>query len=164
MGVTTTTTAVQSTSKTASDARMTWGATSSTDETARTVRGGGHAPSTSRAKLADPDKAGKEVLISTFSAALWDCTTITTNSQKRQYNFNIFMFFFQSLKCKFLGREREGLVEELLASKHSVKHYNTRVDNFKHGILHYKMIQSMSRLMVCRSLHPSPKSTCKEEM
>ena len=55
-------------------------------------------------------------------------------------------FFLQSLRCKLLGREREGLVEELLALKHSVKHYNTRVDNFKHGILHYKMIQSMSRL------------------
>ena len=37
-------------------------------------------------------------------------------------------------------------MEELLALKHSVKCENTRVDNFKHGILHYKMIQSMSRL------------------
>ena len=37
-------------------------------------------------------------------------------------------------------------MEELLALKHAMKHYNTRVDNFKWGILHYKMIQSMSRL------------------
>ena len=48
----------------------------------------------------------------------------------------------------------EGLVEELLALKHSVKHYNTRVDNFKCGILHYKMIQSMSGL-ACQLELPS---------
>ena len=55
-----------------------------------------------------------------------------------------FISFLQILECKLLGRERDGLVEELLAS---MKHYNTRVDNFKLGILHYKMIQSMSRLI-----------------
>ena len=58
----------------------------------------------------------------------------------------ISFFFLQSLECKLLSREREGLVEELLALKHSVKCYNTRVDNFKHVILHYIMIQAMSRL------------------
>ena len=41
MGVTMTTTAAQSTSTTASDARMSQGATSSTDEAAITPRGGG---------------------------------------------------------------------------------------------------------------------------
>ena len=61
---------------------------------------------------------------------------------------SIILIFFslQSLKCKLLGKEREGLVEELLALKHSVKHYNTRVDKYKWGILHYKMIQLMSGL------------------
>ena len=47
----------------------------------------------------------------------------------------ILFFLLQSLKCKLLGKEREGLVEELLALKHAMKHYNTRVDNFKLGIL-----------------------------
>ena len=63
-----------------------------------------------------------------------------------------FFSFSQILECKLLGRERDGLVEELLAS---MKHYNTRVDNFKLGILHYKMIQSMSRLTGL----PEPPST-----
>ena len=88
------TTAAQSTSTTASDARTSWGATSITDETARVPRCGGHAPSTSRAELANPDKAGKELLVSTFLAAVWGCTTIATNGQKRQYNFIFFFFFF----------------------------------------------------------------------
>ena len=66
MGVTTTTTALKSPSTTANDARMSWCATSSPHEAAATCHGGGHAPSLSRAKTADPDKAGKELLASTF--------------------------------------------------------------------------------------------------
>ena len=65
------TTAAQSTSTTASDARTSWGVTSITDEAARVPRCGGHALSTSRAELANPDKADKELLVSTFSAAVW---------------------------------------------------------------------------------------------
>ena len=91
MGVTMTTTAAQSSSMTASDARTSWGATSHTDEAARMSQGGGHAPLASRAEPADPEKAGKELLVSTFSG-VWGCTTITTNGKKRQYNFNIFFF------------------------------------------------------------------------
>ena len=106
MGVTMTTTAAQSTSTTANDARTSWRATSSTDEAARMPRGGGCAPSTSRAELADPDKAGKELLASTFSAAVWGCTTITTNGQKRQYNFNI---FFAESRMQ-TPRQREGRI------------------------------------------------------
>ena len=98
MGVTMTTAAL-STSTTASDARTSWGATSSTDEAARMPKGGGCAPSTSRAEPADPDKTGKELLLSTFSAAVGHCTTITINGQKRQNNFNIFFFFF----CRVLN-------------------------------------------------------------
>ena len=96
MGMNMTTTAAQSTSTTASDARTSQDATSSTDEATRTPRGGGCAPSKSRAEQTDPDKAGKELLVSTFSAAVWGCTTITTNGRKRQYNF---FFFFAVLNA-----------------------------------------------------------------
>ena len=109
MGVTTTTTAAQSTSTTASDTRTSQGATSSTYETARTTRCGGHAPSTSRAEPVNPDNAGKELLVSTFSAAVWGCTIITTNGQKRQYNFNIFFFFFAESQMQ-TPRQREGRI------------------------------------------------------
>ena len=70
MGVTMTTTAPKSPSTTASDARTFQGATSSTHEAAAMSHGGGHAPSTSRAEPANPEKAGKELLVSTFSAAV----------------------------------------------------------------------------------------------
>ena len=103
--------------------------------------GGRCASSTSQTEQANLDKAGKELLVSIFSA-VWGHTT---TAGKRQSNFNNFSFL-QSLKCKLLGKERDGLVEELLALKHSMKCYNQRVENLKHGILHYKMIQSMSRL------------------
>ena len=66
MGVTTATAAPNSSSTTAGDARTSWGATSSTHEAAAMSHGGGHAPSTSRAEPADPQKAGKELLVSTF--------------------------------------------------------------------------------------------------
>ena len=71
MGMTMTTTVQKSPSTTTSDARTLWGATSSPHEAAAMSHGGGHAPSLSRAKLADPYKAGKELQVSTFSAAIW---------------------------------------------------------------------------------------------
>ena len=71
MGVIMTTTAQKSSSTTASDARTSQGATFSTHEAAMISHGGGHAPSLSRAEPADLDKAGKELLVSTFSAAIW---------------------------------------------------------------------------------------------
>ena len=58
MGMTTTT-AAQCISTTARDERTSRSATSSTDEAARMPRGGGHASSTSKAKLADLNKVGK---------------------------------------------------------------------------------------------------------
>ena len=71
MGVTMTMTAPKSSSSAASDVRTSKGATSSTDEAVRMSHGGGTAPSTSSAEPANPEKAGKELLASTFSAAIW---------------------------------------------------------------------------------------------
>ena len=44
-------------------------------------------------------------------------------------------------------------MDELLALKHTMKQYNTSVDNYKQGLLHYSMIQSMSGLI---GLPPPP--------
>ena len=68
MDVTKTTTAAQS--------------TSTTDEATRTPRDSGRMPSTSRTESADPEKAGKELLVSTFSAAVWG--THYNNNQRPQ--------------------------------------------------------------------------------
>ena len=92
MGVTTTTTALKSSSTTANDVRTSQGATSSTDEAVRMSHGGRPAPSTSRAEPADPEKAGKELLVSTFSAAVGG-----THYNNNQWpNFNIIFSFAES--------------------------------------------------------------------